>query len=57
MFLESHFGEGEVELHMPEDHANDGEEGEHEHDEPSFLLQLDEGDARIGLNTLVSQSP
>lgn len=58
MFLEAHFGE--VELHMPD--ASEAEEEELAEDEdarererePSFLVSLDDTQARIGLITLVS---
>lgn len=62
MFLEAHFGE--VEYHMPEEEPDtegqqDGmEEGETapRANEPSFLIQLDEADARINLISMVSLS-
>ena len=50
MFLEAHFGE--VELHQPDSEDNDETE-QGEDSDASFLVQLDEGDARINLVTLV----
>ena len=61
VFLEAHFGE--VEYHMPEEPEGeepeeDIERGEsalppHTTAEPSFLIQLDEADARINLISMV----
>jgi hypothetical protein len=49
MFLEAHFGD--VEYHMPEE-PDELEEGVASA-EPSFLIQLDEADARINLLSMV----
>ena len=56
MFLEAHFGE--VEYHMPEDEPEEDEveQGESTSREPSFLIQLDEADARINLISMVRNS-
>lgn len=51
MFLEAHFGE--VELHMPEEDAQELEQGEDEQHDPSLIVRLDEADARINLLSLV----
>jgi hypothetical protein len=54
LFLEAHFGE--VEYHMPdEDLASDQEESA-SHGEPSFLIQLDDAEARINLLSMVRPS-
>ncbi|KAF8893375.1 Metallo-hydrolase/oxidoreductase [Infundibulicybe gibba] len=52
MFFEAHFGE--VELHMPDADVPDAED--HSTDEPSFLVRLDEADARINLLSLTVTS-
>lgn len=53
MFLEAHFGE--IELHMPDDAMGAEKSDQDEEDEPAFLLNLDEGDARINLLTMAVQ--
>ncbi|THH19970.1 hypothetical protein EW146_g1294 [Bondarzewia mesenterica] len=54
MFLEAHFGD--IEYHMPEEPGdNDSESGEGG-GEPSFLIQLDEADARINLISMTVES-
>lgn len=50
MFLEAHFGE--VEYHMP-DEDMDEQEGATPDGEPSFLIQLDDAEARINLLSMV----
>jgi cleavage and polyadenylation specificity factor subunit 3 len=50
MFLEAHFGE--VEYHMP-DEDMDEQEGAAPDGEPSFLIQLDDAEARINLLSMV----
>ena len=47
MFLEAHFGE--VEYHMPDEDTETEQEELVCHDEPSFLIQLDDAEARINL--------
>ena len=47
MFLEAHFGE--VEYHMPDEDAETEPEELTSNSEPSFLIQLDDADARINL--------
>ncbi|KAI0036848.1 beta-lactamase-like protein [Vararia minispora EC-137] len=54
MFLEAHFGD--VEYHMPEE-PDEVEQGEQPSAEPSFLIQLDEADARINLLSMTVESP
>lgn len=52
MFLEAHFGD--VEYHMPdEDMPAEGEEPT-SLGEPSFLIQLDDAEARINLLSMVT---
>jgi cleavage and polyadenylation specificity factor subunit 3 len=51
MFLEMHFGE--IELHMPEDNVNDQDGTTSDDDGPAFVVDLDEGEARISLLTMV----
>ncbi|TFY70887.1 hypothetical protein EVG20_g2115 [Dentipellis fragilis] len=53
MFLEAHFGD--VEYHMP-DESEEAEQGESSAGEPSFLIQLDEADARINLVSMTVES-
>ena len=54
MFLEAHFGD--VEYHMPDEEM--GAEGEEPtpQGEPSFLIQLDDAEARINLLSMVTSS-
>jgi cleavage and polyadenylation specificity factor subunit 3 len=52
MFLEAHFGE--VEYHMPDEDDTDPEEEGTSHGEPSFLIQLDDAEARINLLSMAS---
>jgi cleavage and polyadenylation specificity factor subunit 3 len=47
MFLEAHFGE--VEYHMPDEDMETEQEEPTSQDEPSFLIQLDDAEARINL--------
>lgn len=47
MFLEAHFGE--VEYHMPDEDTETEQEELVSQDEPSFLIQLDDAEARINL--------
>jgi len=48
MFLEAHFGE--VEYHMPDEDSETEQEGlVTSQGEPSFLIQLDDAEARINL--------
>lgn len=62
MFLEAHFGE--VEYHMPEEELEPAQEEMEQGEttspphaaEPSFLIQLDEADARINLISMVRHS-
>lgn len=62
MFLEAHFGE--VEYHMPEEDPEPAQEEMEQGEttspphaaEPSFLIQLDEADARINLISMVRHS-
>jgi len=51
LFLEAHFGE--VEYHMPDEEQETEEEGLTSHGEPSFLIQLDDAEARINLLSMV----
>jgi cleavage and polyadenylation specificity factor subunit 3 len=51
MFLEAHFGE--VEYHMPDEEMEDEQEGATPDGEPSFLIQLDDAEARINLLSMV----
>jgi len=53
MFLEAHFGE--VEYHMP-DEDMDEQEGATPDGEPSFLIQLDDAEARINLLSMTVDS-
>ncbi|KDQ57603.1 hypothetical protein JAAARDRAFT_35295 [Jaapia argillacea MUCL 33604] len=53
MFLEAHFGE--VELHMPEE-SEEQEQGEDNDNEPSFIVRLDEADAKVNLVTMTVTS-
>lgn len=50
MFLEAHFGD--VELHMPEEAADNDEQGDDEN-EPSLHVLLDEATASINLISMV----
>jgi cleavage and polyadenylation specificity factor subunit 3 len=54
LFLEAHFGE--VEYHMPDEESETEEEELTSHGEPSFLIQLDDADARINLLSMVRPS-
>ena len=54
LFLEAHFGE--VEYHMPDEEQEAEEEGLTSHGEPSFLIQLDDAEARINLLSMVRLS-
>ncbi|KAI0066120.1 Metallo-hydrolase/oxidoreductase [Artomyces pyxidatus] len=55
MFLDAHFGE--VEYHMPDEDDHDMEQGEAPGGaEPSFVIQMDDGDARINLLSLTVES-
>jgi len=47
MFLEAHFGE--VEYHMPDEDTETEQEEIASKGEPSFLIQLDDAEARINL--------
>lgn len=47
MFLEAHFGD--VEYHMPDEDTETEQEELASHGEPSFLIQLDDAEARINL--------
>jgi cleavage and polyadenylation specificity factor subunit 3 len=51
MFLEAHFGE--VEYHMPDKEMENEQEGATPDGEPSFLIQLDDAEARIKLLSMV----
>jgi hypothetical protein len=51
MFLEAHFGE--VEYHMPDEGMETDQEGATPDGEPSFLIQLDDAEARIKLLSMV----
>lgn len=51
-FLEAHFGD--IELHMPDVIDEGNPEKREDEDGPSFLVRLDEADARINLLTLVN---
>jgi cleavage and polyadenylation specificity factor subunit 3 len=51
LFLEAHFGE--VEYHMPDEEQETEEEELTSHGEPSFLIQLDDAEARINLLSMV----
>ena len=53
-FLEAHFGE--VECHMPDEEQETEEEELASHGEPSFLIQLDDAEARINLLSMVGAS-
>lgn len=55
MFLEAHFGD--VEYHMPDESDEDTDGREPSAREPSFLIQLDETDARINLLSMTVDSP
>jgi len=54
LFLEAHFGE--VEYHMPDEEQETEEEELTSHGEPSFLIQLDDAEARINLLSMVRPS-
>ena len=54
LFLEAHFGE--VEYHMPDEETETEEEELTSHGEPSFLIQLDDAEARINLLSMVRSS-
>jgi len=54
MFLEAHFGE--VEYHMPDEDMETEQEEPTSQDEPSFLIQLDDADARINLLSMTVDS-
>lgn len=54
MFLEAHFGE--VEYHMPDEDMEAEQEEPTPHGEPSFLIQLDDAEARINLLSMVRPS-
>jgi cleavage and polyadenylation specificity factor subunit 3 len=54
LFLEAHFGE--VEYHMPDEEQEPEEEELASHGEPSFLIQLDDAEARINLLSMVRPS-
>jgi hypothetical protein len=54
LFLEAHFGE--VEYHMPDEEAETEEEELPSQGEPSFLIQLDDAEARINLLSMVRPS-
>jgi len=53
LFLEAHFGD--VELHMPEEPRTGETDGEID-DEPSFIIRLDDAEARINLISLTVES-
>ena len=54
MFLEAHFGD--VEYHMPDEEMGAEEEEPTPQGEPSFLIQLDDAEARINLLSMVTSS-
>jgi len=54
MFLEAHFGE--VEYHMPDEDTEIEQEELASHGEPSFLIQLDDAEARINLLSMTVDS-
>jgi len=54
LFLEAHFGE--VEYHMPDEEPETEEEELPSNGEPSFLIQLDDAEARINLLSMVRPS-
>ncbi len=58
MFLEAHFGD--VELHLPEEPVSTGaaeeEEPEEAQNTPALIVHVDESDAIINLQTMVSAS-
>ncbi|KAH9998453.1 beta-lactamase-like protein [Russula compacta] len=54
MFLEAHFGE--VEYHMPDEDMEAEQEEPTPHGEPSFLIQLDDAEARINLLSMTVNS-
>ncbi|KAI0266752.1 mRNA 3'-end-processing protein YSH1 [Gloeopeniophorella convolvens] len=54
MFLEAHFGE--VEYHMPEEEMEEEQEEPTARGEPSFLIQLDDAEARINLLSMTVDS-
>jgi cleavage and polyadenylation specificity factor subunit 3 len=54
LFLEAHFGE--VEYHMPDEDPASDQEQSTSHGEPSFLIQLDDAEARINLLSMVRLS-
>ncbi|KAH9978661.1 beta-lactamase-like protein [Lactifluus volemus] len=54
MFLEAHFGE--VEYHMPDEEMETDQEGATPDGEPSFLIQLDDAEARIKLLSMTVDS-
>ena len=55
MFLEAHFGD--VEYHMPDEDMGVEQEEPTSRGEPSFLIQLDDAEARINLLSMVTFSP
>jgi hypothetical protein len=54
LFLEAHFGE--VEYHMPDEDLASEQEEPTSQGEPSFLIQLDDAEARINLLSMVRPS-
>jgi len=54
LFLEAHFGE--VEYHMPDEDLASEQEELASHGEPSFLIQLDDAEARINLLSMTVDS-
>ncbi len=54
LFLEAHFGE--VEYHMPDEDLEIEQEEVTSQGEPSFLIQLDDAEARINLLSMVRRS-
>lgn len=54
LFLEAHFGD--VEYHMPDEELETEEEELTSQGEPSFLIQLDDAEARINLLSMVRPS-
>lgn len=54
MFLEAHFGD--VEYHMPDEDMGVEQEEPTSHGEPSFLIQLDDAEARINLLSMTVDS-
>lgn len=54
MFLEAHFGD--VEYHMPDEDMGVEQEGPTSGGEPSFLIQLDDAEARINLLSMVNST-